>query len=218
MSQLLDQADNLQQKTKESLGKINSNINDINNIADLTLCELRANSEQIDSAIKETTSIDKKLNLSEKLKNKFSMLNGNFFNFNIFKSNLKSANKSKLANLTNPTNSENPTNPTKMTTSQSLSNNINLNNQFIKFANVQVGQDNLADRLNKINQNDYEINNSLDSIASSLDIIMEKSKLMKEEVVQQSNKLDELDSNMIYVVSKQDKISTDLKNILRKKS
>jgi hypothetical protein len=218
MSQLLDQADNLQQKTKESLGKINSNINDINNIADLTLCELRANSEQIDSAIKETTSIDKKLNLSEKLKNKFSMLNGNFFNFNIFKSNLKSANKSKLANLTNPTNSENPTNPTKMTTSQSLSNNINSNNQFIKFANVQVGQDNLADRLNKINQNDYEINNSLDSIASSLDIIMEKSKLMKEEVVQQSNKLDELDSNMIYVVSKQDKISTDLKNILRKKS
>lgn len=214
MSQLLDQADNLQQKTKESLGKINSNINDINNIADLTLCELRANSEQIDSAIKETNFIDKKLSLSEKLKNKFSMLNGHFFNFNIFKTNLTQSNKLKLENTTNTTNLAN---------NNYISQNITFddtytNTHFIKFANVQVGQDNLADRLNKINQNDQEINNSLDSIANSLDIIMEKSKLMKEEVVQQTNKLDILDSNMIYVKNKQDKISTDLKNILRKKS
>lgn len=220
MTKLLDQADNLQQKTKEVVNRISTNIADIDNIANLTLEELRANSQQIDGTINQTNIIDKNLDISEKLKNKFSMLNGNFFNFNFFK-------RTNGLNKTNGSNSSNIfgsrsgfiSEPAKNSDSDNLLlRNTNISNQYEKFADIQVGSDNLANRLNKINLNDQQIDQSLDSIANSLDAIMEKTQLMKEEVIQQNHKLNILDSNMSNVVDKQDKISTDLKNILRKKS
>ncbi len=211
MTKLLDQADNLQQKTKEAVNRISTNIADIDNIANLTLEELRANSQQIDGTINQTNIIDKNLDISEKLKNKFSMLNGNFFNFNFFRKTNGLDIKPKVKNIakTEPNNSSNNDNLLLI--------NTNLSNQYEKFVDIQVGSDNLANRLNKINLNDQQIDQSLDSIANSLDAIMGKTQLMKEEVVQQNHKLDILDSNMSHVVSKQDKISTDLNNILRKK-
>jgi hypothetical protein len=211
MTKLLDQADNLQQKTKEAVNRISTNIADIDNIANLTLEELRANSQQIDETINKTNIIDKNLDISEKLKNKFSMLNGNFFNFNFFRKTNGLDIKPKVKNIakTEPNNSS--------ANDILLLSNTKPSNQYEKFVDIQVGSDNLANRLNKINLNDQQIDQSLDSIANFLDAIMGKTQLMKEEVVQQNHKLDILDSNMSHVVSKQDKISTDLKNILRKK-
>ncbi len=211
MTKLLDQADNLQQKTKEAVNRISTNIADIDNIANLTLEELRANSQQIDVTINQTNIIDKNLDISEKLKNKFSMLNGNFFNFNFFRKTNGLDIKPKVKNIakTEPNNSS--------ANDILLLSNTKPSNQYEKFADIQVGSDNLANRLNKINLNDQQIDQSLDFIANSLDAIMGKTQLMKEEVVQQNHKLDILDSNMSHVVSKQDKISKDLKNILHKK-
>ncbi len=211
MSKLLDEADILQQKTKQSLNKINSNINDIDNIASLTLEELRSNSEQIDNTINQINVINKNLDISERLKNKFNMLNGKFFNFNLF----TPKNKEYDNNLKNVN-----SNKSNINTNNNLDNIYDSNIKFIpnsKFNNVYVDNDNLASRLNKINNNDMQIDNELDNISNSLDKIMEKSKLMNEEVIQQNNKLDVLDFNINNVVAKQDKINDNLKNILRKK-
>ncbi len=214
MSKLLDEADILQQKTKQSLNKINSNINDIDNIASLTLEELRSNSEQIDNTINQINVINKNLDISERLKNKFNMLNGKFFNFNLF----RTKNKEYDNNLKNVNSNTSNINSNKTNTNTNNNSNI----KFIsnsKFDNVcvDVDNDNLASRLNKINNNDVQIDNELDNISNSLDKIMEKSKLMNEEVIQQNNKLDVLDFNINNVEAKQDKINDNLKKILRKK-
>lgn len=208
MSKLLDEADKLQLKTKNLLYKINSDINQIDNIADSTLEELRANSEQIDETINETNSIDKKLDKSEQLKNTFSMLNGRFFDFNLGFSKNKKSNKTKSTPSNKPSTNVNVNNGS----------NRNSNNNFTNFAEIQVGSDNLANRLSKINKTDNEIDNTLDAIGNSLDKIMEKAYLMKDQVIQQNHKLDDLNSNMSNVVNKQNKISANLKNILRWKS
>ena len=218
MSKLLDEADNLQQKTKKTLDKINYNINDIDNIASLTLQELRSNTKQIDDNINETNVIDKNLDISEKLKNKFNILNGNFFGFNIFKSKNKKCDTNKLNisnSVSNNTNNNIDNNNISKKNNNYTENNKNINNN--KFNNVYVDNDNLANRLNKINNNDIEIDNSLDNISNSLDKIMVKSQLMKEEVIQQNNKLDILDHNLNNVKNKQDKLNNNIKDILHKK-
>lgn len=218
MGKLLDEADRIQVKTKTVLDKINSDINQINDIADATLEELRANSEQITNTINETNSIDKKLDKSEQLKNKFSMLNGRFFNL-FSKKNKTNKTKHNITPTTTITTS--PTivpspNTNDIGNGTTVVNLTNVTNS--KFDEIQVGSDNLANRLGKINKTDIEIDNSLDAISNSLDKIMEKAHVMKDEVVNQNKKLDELDLNMSNVVNKQDKINSGLKNILRWKS
>lgn len=218
MSKLLDEADNLQQKTKKTLDKINYNITDIDNIASLTLEELRSNTKQIDDNINETNVIDKNLDISEKLKNKFNMLNGNFFGFNIFKSKNKKCDTNKLNisnSVSNSTNNNIDNNNISKKNNNYIENTKYINNN--KFNNIYVDNDNLANRLNKINNNDIEIDNSLDNISNSLDKIMVKSQLMKEEVIQQNNKLDILDHNLNNVKNKQDKLNNNIKDILHKK-
>jgi len=213
MSKLLDEADNLQEKTKKTLDKINYNITDIDNIASLTLQELRSNTKQINDNINETNVIDKNLDISEKLKNKFNILNGNFFEFNIFKSKNKKCDTNNL-NISNSVSNSVNNNISKK------NNNYTENTKYInnnKFNNVYVDNDNLANRLNKINDNDIEIDNSLDNISNSLNKIMVKSQLIKEEVIQQNNKLDILDNNLNNVKNKQDKLNNNIKDILHKK-
>ncbi len=221
MSKLLDHADILQEKTKKSINRIKSNIADIDNIANSTLEELRANSEQITSTINETNQIDKKLSDAEKLKNKFALLSGQWFSFNIFTKSKKLAKTNEQANTKKPqkTHKTNGTNNDQKkikdnTPNSHISSNtkINIKIQSIKPNNTDTD---LATRLDTIEHVDTQIDNSLDLISGSLDAIMEKAMLMKDEVVYQNKKLDELDGKMFNINDKQNKVNFSIGKILR---
>lgn len=221
MSKLLDHADILQEKTKKSINRIKSNIADIDNIANSTLEELRANSEQITSTINETNQIDKKLSDAEKLKNKFALLSGQWFSFNLFTKSKKLAKTNEQANTKKPqkTHKTNGTNNDQKkikdnTPDSHISSNtkINIKIQSIKPNNTDTD---LATRLDTIEHVDTQIDNSLDLISGSLDAIMEKAMLMKDEVVYQNKKLDELDGKMFNINDKQNKVNFSIGKILR---
>lgn len=226
MSKLLDHADILQEKTKESINRMQLNIADIDNIANSTLEELRANSEQITSTINETNQIDKNLSHAEKLKNKFALLSGQWFSFNLFTKSKKLAKTNKQANTKNPqktqkTDKTNGTNNDQKkikdnTPDSHISSNTkiksNIKIQSIKPNNTDTD---LATRLDTIDQTDKQIDNSLDLISGSLDAIMEKAILMKDEVIHQNKKLDELDSNISHINDKQNKVNISIGKILR---
>ncbi len=221
MSKLLDHADILQEKTKKSINRIKSNIADIDNIANSTLEALRANSEQITSTINETNQIDKKLSDAEKLKNKFALLSGQWFSFNIFTKSKKLAKTNEQANTKKPqkTHKTNGTNNDQKkikdnTPNSHISSNtkINIKIQSIKPNNTDTD---LATRLDTIEHVDTQIDNSLDLISGSLDAIMEKAMLMKDEVVYQNKKLDELDGKMFNINDKQNKVNFSIGKILR---
>lgn len=223
MSKLLDHADILQEKTKKSINRIKSNIADIDNIANSTLEELRANSEQITSTINETNQIDKKLSDAEKLKNKFALLSGQWFSFNLFTKSKKLAKTNEQANTKKPqkTHKTNGTNNDQKkikdnTPDSHISSNTkiksNIKIQSIKPNNTDTD---LATRLDTIEHVDTQIDNSLDLISGSLDAIMEKAMLMKDEVVYQNKKLDELDGKMFNINDKQNKVNFSIGKILR---
>ncbi len=226
MSKLLDHADILQEKTKESINRMQLNIADIDNIANSTLEELRANSEQITSTINETNQIDKNLSHAEKLKNKFALLSGQWFSFNLFTKSKKLAKTNKQANTKNPkktqkTDKTNGTNNDQKkikdnTTDSHTSSNTKIkSNTKIQSIKPNITDTDLATRLTKIDQTDKQIDNSLDLISGSLDAIMEKAILMKDEVIHQNKKLDELDSNISHINDKQNKVNISIGKILR---
>ncbi len=212
MSKLLDHADVLQEKTKQSINRMQSNIADIDNIANATLEELRANSEQITNTINETNSIDKKLSHAEKLKNKFALLSGQWSSFNLFSGSKKLAKTNKQAN-TNQTHKTNI--PDIHPSSNNKINKIQPDNEKTKVKKPNIADTDLATRLDTIEQVDTQIDNSLDLISSSLDAIMEKAMLIKDEVVIQNKKLDELDGKMSNINDKQNKVNFSIGKILR---
>lgn len=196
MKNIIDETTSIQKKTFESIDRINTNIQSINTIGEMTLEQLRQNCEQLDDVIAETNLIDKKLDISKKLQRKFEKWNGklvSFFNTN----NINNNTNNNINTITNTTNNNN--------------NNINTNLNYILCNNVVT--DNNEDLL-VIKNNDIQINQSLDNISNSLDNIINISTTMNETVKIHNNKLDKLENSMNTLQTKQETINKRLQNSL----
>ena len=196
MKNIIDETTSIQKKTFESIDRINTNIQSINTIGEMTLEQLRQNGEQLDDVIAETNLIDKKLDISKKLQRKFEKWNGkivSFFNTN----NINNNTNNNINTITNTTNNNN--------------NNINTNLNYILCNNVVT--DNNEDLL-VIKNNDIQINQSLDNISNSLDNIINISTTMNETVKIHNNKLDKLENSMNTLQTKQETINKRLQNSL----
>ena len=198
MKNIIDETTSIQKKTFESIDRINTNIQSINTIGEMTLEQLRQNGEQLDDVIAETNLIDKKLDISKKLQRKFEKWNGklvSFFNTN----NINNNTNNNINTITNTTNNNNN------------NNNINTNLNYILCNNVVT--DNNEDLL-VIKNNDIQINQSLDNISNSLDNIINISTTMNETVKIHNNKLDKLENSMNTLQTKQETINKRLQNSL----
>ena len=195
MKNIIDETTSIQKKTFESIDRINTNIQSINTIGEMTLEQLRQNGEQLDDVIAETNLIDKKLDISKKLQRKFEKWNGklvSFFNIN----NINNNTNNNINTITNTTNNN--------------TNNTN-NTNYILSNNVVT--DNNEDLL-VIKNNDIQINQSLDNISNSLDNIINISTTMNETVKIHNNKLDKLENSMNTLQTKQETINKRLQNSL----
>jgi len=200
MSNLYDETYKLQKKTMDAIDRINNNISDINSIGVSSLEELRKNSEQINDITAETTLIDKKLDISQKLQKKFDRWNGKFFSFF---SNNNSNNDSKKDGNKNVK----ETKPLLHTKNNYLTDDILITNEEKKETDKLLQQ---------IKDNEKIIDKSLDNISNSLDNILSMSQTINEEVVIQNNKLQHLEDVMNKVNNKQSNINQRLNKQLKK--
>lgn len=195
MKNIIDETTSIQKKTFESIDRINTNIQSINTIGEMTLEQLRQNGEQLDDVIAETNLIDKKLDISKKLQRKFEKWNG------------------KLVSFFNTNNINNNTNNNINTITNTTNNNTNNTNNTNYILSNNVVTDNNEDLL-VIKNNDIQINQSLDNISNSLDNIINISTTMNETVKIHNNKLDKLENSMNTLQTKQETINKRLQNSL----
>lgn len=196
MSNLYDETDKLQKKTMDAIDRINNNISDINSIGVSSLEELRKNSEQINDITAETTLIDKKLDISQKLQKKFDRWNGKFFSF--FSNNNNNDSNKEIKEITKPL---------LHTKNSYLTDDILIINEEKKETDKLLQQ---------IKDNEKIIDKSLDNISNSLDNILCMSHRINEEVVIQNNKLQYLEDVMNKVNDKQSNINHRLNKQLKK--
>lgn len=222
MSKILDETDNLQKKTTESINRITSNLVDIESIGSLTLENIRANSNQIVGIIDETKMIDNKLESTKKLQKKFDIWNGSIFKFSFGKNKKSDINdENKKAKKVYP-------DDISLLTDKKIINTTNPKKIYVDNTDIKINEcvksnidtNNINDktqlRLNKINNNNEQIDNSLNIISNSLDKILDMSNSIKDEVTSQNKNLDELENNMSNITTKQENINCHLKKQLKR--
>ena len=197
---LLDESDDLQKKTIETIDNINSKLINIIDLGTASLKELERNTEQMDDIIDETHIIDEKLSITKSLQRKFDMLNGNIFNISFGKKSLEKQTNKKIKEKE------------KIKENQKQKQNIF---NFHKSKKVENGlSEDENNRLEKIYKNDKIIDNSIDNISNSLDAILNMSNNINDELKYQNKKINIIEQNMEHNVNKQSNINNHLKKQL----